>query len=210
MEPVLTNMEPAGSLGGDLISGARMCMQQLFTRLSSVAEAAYRNTQDGQPDAPAGHQPEEESSIRSLLRRNAVPPQKVSVFPRRQCKGDGHVTTPAQNLTPSVHCGQGKSSMFWVDQLALAYPPEPLNWMRFSRPQVCTSLLSRSDEPKVTGSCVILTTIYKPVPTSTGSTARRCGFPTFSRNLSRNVFPLQQYIGPDNRCPSPSHSVWFR
>ena len=90
----------------------------------------------------------------------------------------------------SVHCGQGNSGRFWVDQLALAYPPEPLNWVRSSRPQVCISLLFRSVEPNVTGSCVVLTTpCTKTSADVMGSTAHRCEFSRVSRNLSRNVFP---------------------
>ena len=67
----------------------------MFTQLSSVAEAAYRNTQDGQPSPPTGHLPEKDGSTRSLLARNAAPSRGSVPFH----EGDGHVTSLAQNLS---------------------------------------------------------------------------------------------------------------
>ena len=94
-------------------------MQHLFTQLSSIAESAYRNTEDGQPEAPAGHHPAEESSIRSLLTRNAVSSQKPVSFHEGSAKVADTCPVPQ-----SVHCGQSNSGRFWVDQLALASPPD--------------------------------------------------------------------------------------
>ena len=106
-----------------------------------------------------GHQPAEESSIRSLLTRNAVPSQRSVSFHEGRAK-----VADTSRLPPpmSVHCGQRNSCKFWVDQLA----------------ELASLQLFRSVESKVTGLCVVLTTpCTKPVPTPTGSTARRKGLP---------------------------------
>ena len=107
-----------------------------------------------------GSPPEEESSIRSLLTRNAVTLRGQCLF-TKAVQGGGHVTTPAQNLsvaTANVCTLRPKQHRHVLgrSQVPLASPPETLKWMRFSRPQVCTSLLFRSVEPQVTGSCVVL------------------------------------------------------
>ena len=113
---------------------------------------------------------------------------------RSQCKVGGHVTTPALNLsvaTASV-CTLRPEQLRQVlgRSLGAGVSTRQLTWMRFSRRQVCTSLLFRSVESKETGSRVVLTTpCAKPVLTPKGSTARRYGSSTVSRNLSRNLFP---------------------
>ena len=75
-------------------------MQQLFTQLSSVSEAAYRNTQDGQPDWSSARGRQLDSSPpHTHPHTQRGPASEVSVLSRRQCKSDGHVTAPAQNLS---------------------------------------------------------------------------------------------------------------
>ena len=87
MEAVLTDMESSSCIGGDLISGARMSMQQLFTQLASVAEAALHSSYDNQSETIECQQPGKENSIRSLLTKNAAPSLKPASF--REGGGNG-------------------------------------------------------------------------------------------------------------------------
>ena len=79
MEAGLTDME-SSCIGGDLISGARMSMQQLFTQLASVAEEAHRSSCDKLSENDDCQQPRKEGTIRSLLTKNAAPSLKPASF----------------------------------------------------------------------------------------------------------------------------------
>ena len=202
MEAVPTDMESAGSLAGDLVSGAGLCVQQLFTQLSSVAETLKMVSPAPRlvisPRRTARFDPFSHET-QSRLRGQCLFTKAVQMWRTRDHSRTESLGCHRQCLhiaARATQAGSGSINSRW------RFPPEPLNWMRSSRPQVCTSLLFKSVESKVTGSCVVLTTpCTKPVPTPTGSTARRHGFPTISRNLSRNLFP-STHAYCTSRCAS--------